>query len=298
LNAAGETIRSYTGSNGDSIKDIATGNYSVKLKNNDGCDTTIIFSIKAPPAITFSAGKTNVCAGDTVHFTSVSSTEPINTYRWNFGDGTTSNERDPQKIFAVPGSFEVMQRAVGDNGCTSNQPSIKIMVASLPHVNAGPDQTMIAGSSVVLQGASNSTTPDVLWYPSGHLSANNILQPLATPPATQLFYLSVTTEQGCTAFDTMQVRILEKISVPNAFSPNNDGINDRWEIPGLNGYTSSQVSVFNRWGQQVFHSSGYNISWDGKYNGKPLPVGTYYYMIDLKNDRAAKPFQGAVTIIR
>jgi gliding motility-associated-like protein len=92
------------------------------------------------------------------------------------------------------------------------------------------------------------------------------------------------------------VKLLKEVKVPNAFSPNNDGINDKWEIQYLESYPGCTIDVFNRYGQTVFHSTGYNKPWDGTYNGTPLPVATYYWVINPKNGRQA--ITGSVTIIR
>jgi gliding motility-associated-like protein len=86
------------------------------------------------------------------------------------------------------------------------------------------------------------------------------------------------------------------LSIPNAFTPNSDGINDTWMIKNLEYYPASTINVFNRWGQKMFSSIGYPIPWDGKYQGKLLSSGTYYYIIDAKNGRAA--ITGWVAIIR
>ncbi len=96
--------------------------------------------------------------------------------------------------------------------------------------------------------------------------------------------------------DDVFIRVFKKVIIPNAFSPNNDGINDTWKIEALETYPESNVSVFNRYGQVVYHSTGYNKPWDGKLNGIPLPVGTYYYKIDLKNNFSI--LSGWVLIIR
>ncbi len=81
----------------------------------------------------------------------------------------------------------------------------------------------------------------------------------------------------------MFVKVFQKVIVPNAFSPNADGINDTWDIKKLETYPGAEVFVYNRYGQPVFHSNGYNKPWNGTFNNQPLPVGTYYYVIDVKN---------------
>ena len=84
--------------------------------------------------------------------------------------------------------------------------------------------------------------------------------------------------------------------MPNIFTPNGDNIHDQWMIPNLADYPGATVEVFNRYGQQVYYSAGYGTPWDGKYKGKDLPAGTYYYIIQLQN--GFKPLTGSVTIIR
>jgi gliding motility-associated-like protein len=96
--------------------------------------------------------------------------------------------------------------------------------------------------------------------------------------------------------DTVAVKILQLPLIPNAFSPNGDGINDTWEIKYLNSYTDCTVEVFSRAGQLIFRSVGYSASWNGTFHGSPVPIGTYYYLINPKMGR--KPIAGSVTIVR
>ncbi|MBC7400599.1 MAG: gliding motility-associated C-terminal domain-containing protein, partial [Mucilaginibacter sp.] len=84
--------------------------------------------------------------------------------------------------------------------------------------------------------------------------------------------------------------------VPNTFTPNNDGINDTWNIKYLDTYPTAVVEVFNRYGAKVFSSNNYAIPWDGKFNGAVLPFGVYYYVIDTKSGR--KQMTGSLTIIK
>ena len=102
---------------------------------------------------------------------------------------------------------------------------------------------------------------------------------------------------GCSiATDDVLVHVKKILHAPNAFSPNGDGINDNWMIDAIGQFPNAAIKVYNRYGQLVFSSTGYNRPWDGQLSGKPLPAGTYYYTIDPKKDLAA--FNGTVTIIR
>jgi gliding motility-associated-like protein len=89
----------------------------------------------------------------------------------------------------------------------------------------------------------------------------------------------------------------QNIKIPNTFTPNGDGVNDVWNIGDLQFYPNCTVDIYTRWGRQLFQSRGYGQAWDGTYNGQPLPVGTYYYVIGL-NDGTATRLSGYVVIIR
>jgi len=89
----------------------------------------------------------------------------------------------------------------------------------------------------------------------------------------------------------------ESLIIRKAFSPNNDGINDVWNIGNINLYPSMEVTIYNRWGQSLWKSGrGYPVPWDGRSNGADLPVDSYHYVIDLHND--SRPLIGIVTIVR
>ncbi|HON18887.1 MAG TPA: gliding motility-associated C-terminal domain-containing protein, partial [Salinivirgaceae bacterium] len=103
----------------------------------------------------------------------------------------------------------------------------------------------------------------------------------------------------CYSSDTVLVRVLGQFNPPTAFSPNGDGHNDFWKLEGIDQFTSFNVQIFNRWGQQVFESNDINFRWDGtNKKGKELPVGTYYYIIQYTTDSGTKKISGPVTIVR
>lgn len=82
----------------------------------------------------------------------------------------------------------------------------------------------------------------------------------------------------------------------NAFSPNGDGHNDHWNIPGMQNYPEATVAIYNRYGHKVFESTGYKTPFNGWVNGTALPVGVYYYIIDLK--RGCGLQKGSLTLIK
>ena len=108
--------------------------------------------------------------------------------------------------------------------------------------------------------------------------------------------LVTTGEGGCVAQDEVAIKVLKPFDVPNTFTPNGDGINDTWLIPNLVKYPDCKVQIFNRYGQVVYESHGYVKPWDGLFNGKPLPFGTYYYIIDTGVGGSVS--KGYVTLIR
>jgi len=133
------------------------------------------------------------------------------------------------------------------------------------------------------------------------LSSTNTLFTKAKPTVTTPYTLRVTTDQGCTATDDILITVLPDCVKPvNVFTPNGDGINDTWQVvSGGNCTKAVEVSVFNRNGALVFHSANYNNAWDGTFNGKGLPDGTYYWVIRYTylTSRAVTA-KGNVTILR
>lgn len=113
------------------------------------------------------------------------------------------------------------------------------------------------------------------------------------------FYVTVTDANNCSVLDSAIV-LTDKntITIVNAFSPNGDGFNDVWNIKNISTFPNCVVNIYNQWGTIVFESKGYTKPWDGTYKGKQLPTDTYYYIIDLKDDDATKPFTGSVTIVK
>ncbi len=160
---------------------------------------------------------------------------------------------------------------------------------------AGPDVTIGLGESTQLNAFGG---PPYNWSPTTGLSGANVADPIASPESTTFYEVS-TTINGCNYTDTVMVEVVRRIDPPNTFTPNGDGVNDVWLIPGIVDYPGAEVNVYDRWGQRMFRDVGYREPWDGTNNGKAVPNGTYYYYIRLTQlEGRTAPYTGFISIIR
>lgn len=185
----------------------------------------------------------------------------------------------------------------GITACRINSNVLTINVHARPFVNAGPDRILIKGDSTQLLATITGEKPVYEWSPPDYLNSNTDSMPKAAPPTDMLYTLSAVSAFGCTNEDQVMVKVVNGIYVPSAFSPNNDGKNDTWEIPFLDPQFGATVTVFNRYGQVVYNCTGCTVKWDGNVNGMTQPSGTYVYMISFPNNRRPV-MKGTVTLIR
>lgn len=176
-----------------------------------------------------------------------------------------------------------------------SRPSVAtIAVLDTVYLEPMQDRMILSGQSVVLQPATNAV--QFSWSGGAGLDHYNIQNPTAAPLETTTYTLTAISDSGCSKSVDVRVVVLEELLIPNSFTPNGDGINDVWNIEGLDYYPNAHVQIFNRWGTEVFSSWGYAIPWDGQVNGSNLPAATYYYVIS--SDVLERPFTGSVTILR
>jgi gliding motility-associated-like protein len=281
-----------------------TGPFNVNLSvtSNAGCikDTTILLNTIHPQPITnFGFSKPAVCVGNAISIIDSTNSMDGFTIQWNWdlGDGTLENTRNVTHSYAIDQTYNVSLYTVNSHGCRSNLLSKPITVYPYPIVNAGPDRTMLEGGTITIQAAATGTNLQYLWTPSTFLNDPTILKPKCVEPKFDILYtLVVAAPGGCTTTDQMFVDVLKIPWIPNTFTPNNDNINDFWVIQYLDEYINNHVQVFTRAGQLVFESRGIYKPWNGTYNSKPLPVDTYYYIIEPGSGR--ENFTGYVTIIK
>lgn len=183
---------------------------------------------------------------------------------------------------------------VTDKGCrASDTSSLTIHKVT---VDAGTDIGILEGTDAQLKPMVTAANPTYVWSPSSFLTSPFILNPKSSTKNDITYKLTVKDAFGCNANDTVAVKVFKTPIIPNVFSPNKDGVNDTWFIKYLNNYARATVEVYNRYGLIVYRSIGYNTPWDGTYNGNPVPVGVYYYIIEPGNGR--QRLSGWVTLLR
>ncbi len=191
---------------------------------------------------------------------------------------------------------------IKDAFCSSLTKSITIGVKQSPAVDAGPDKIIVSGDQIKLDGSTgNNIASSIAWTPANTLTDANTLTPTAKPTITTNYTLSIVNSNGCTSTDDALVTVLPYcIKVMDAFTPNGDNINDKWLVTqGGACTTQSKVTVFNRYGSEVYSNPNYQNDWTGTYKGKTIPDGTYYYQVEFTLVGGRKLFvKGDVTILR
>lgn len=270
----------------NSINNLDTGKYFIEVQDQKSCSKLDSVIISAVNFVAISVVKdTSVCFGDTLNLTVTGG----DTYLWS--NGLTSSS-----IQVIPNQNTNLNVTAFSNLC-SDLATVNINVNSLPTF------TIDASNTVLLEGktADLNVSPSEInwtydWTPPLGLSDPTIPDPTANPSQTQVYYLKVTDENNCSSLDSIKITVTESIIFPDAITPNNDGLNDFWRIDLIEEFPQAVVEVYNRWGQLVFRSVGYSEKFNGTHNGKDLPVGTYYYVIDLGADMPK--YTGPITIMR
>jgi gliding motility-associated-like protein len=188
------------------------------------------------------------------------------------------------------------QSSAGILACRIASNNVVINVHAKPNVNAGADRVIFTGENVNLSGNVTGENPSYYWSPPDYLNDIRRIDPIASPLQNQLYTLYAVSSFGCTKEDAVLVKVVAGIFVPTAFTPNNDGNNDRWRIPFLDPLLGATVNVYNRYGQLVYHAAGITVDWDGTLNGQGQSAGIYIYYISFRNGR--RDMKGTFTLIR
>ncbi len=302
LSVSGADYYNWTGPNNftSANKDVAItqvgapngGKYFVTASSSFGCaakDSADVV-VNPSPEITVSAGL-SICEGTSTQLHATGG----GTYKWYPSTGLSGDTL--ANPFASPADTTKYLLTVTNQFTCTDTASVNINILPKARADAGQPRQLTQGQSITLNGSATGYDISYYWTPDFAIDNPHLLQPVINPLESGTYSLHVVSNAGCgTAVSDVFVTVYKKVEIPNAFSPNRDGINDTWNIIALQTYSTASVSVYGRYGQLVYHCTGYDKQWDGTFNGTALPVGTYYYIIDLKNGTPVK--SGSVTILR
>lgn len=216
-------------------------------------------------------------------------------YVWQPAERFTDNKAQKTQAI-IEGGIKIMVTGFDSLGCFDTE-SRWIQIYPRPNFRAGNDFVISYGGSVQL--APESDFP-VTWEYSPWLSCQNCNFPIATPHESTTFYAGVTSPYGCVEKDSVRVNVRGLIYVPNAFTPDGDGLNDIFKARGTD-ISSFEMEIYNRWGELVFRSDDIDRGWNGSLRGNAYycPPDVYQYRI-VATEHEGKVFElkGHVTLLR
>jgi gliding motility-associated-like protein len=268
-----------------------------------GCSNTdsVFVRVKKPFTVTVSANDT-LCVGERLQLFA----SGAENYSWSPATGLSSSTiANPIATPTTTTTYTVT--GFDSSSCFTDTRSVTVYVYNYPTINAGNDTVIIGGTSAQLFAVGS---PDIIsynWSPFATLSCTTCPNPVASPKNNTTYTVEVSNIAGCVSSDEVTVLVgclAGRIYIPNAFTPNNDGKNDRFYVIGDGVDKIKRITVFDRWGKAIYNREniqGNNPSagWDGTLNGYEQPTGMYTYITEvICGDGAVFKLQGTITLIR
>jgi gliding motility-associated-like protein len=279
--------------------------YYVTVTNQYGCvqKDSVQIVVKQPVNMIVSNNDT-LCIGEQVQLQATGNTA---SYIWTPATGL--NNATIANPIAAP-TITTNYRVIGYSGtvCKNDTAYINIAVGSVPTVNAGVDLNVAAGTNVLLQATVNQPISNYLWTPSTGLSCTNCPDPQLIANNTITYKVAVETAYGCKATDDITVFVFcskGKLFIPNAFTPNGDGVNDKFYVQGYGLAKVKRFTIFSRWGDKVFERQNVPVNdpaygWDGRIKNQLVTTSTaFVYTLELVCiDGQEFFFKGTVVLVQ
>ena len=308
IKAAGATAYKWVDANNiivSNVRDlnnVPSGNYTFTASNSFGCTQTKTYFVGQQPATVYPAYSSTVvnpCNGIANGSIAIVPNTLVKLARWTNDMDVTIGKGD-NLINLTPGTYKLYFTDV--NGCESLYNTYSI-TEDLPLVAPIANNVQVCGAGKAALTVNNP----VSGYSYRLYDAENSIVPL-NEQQTGSFTIDVKNDRrywvsqlkGACESPRKEVKVtvgISQLNIANTFTPNADGINDYWKISGMENSPNAIVQVFNRAGQMVFNSKGYSVPFNGTMNGKDLPIGAYYYIINMGTSGCSM-LSGALTIMR
>lgn len=274
-----------------------TGLYTRRQNFYFGCTTFDSFYVKIYPSTTISVTPPHpVCEGASQQL-SVSASGG-GTYKWYPSTGL-SNDAISNPVARPLDTTEYKVVVTNSFGCKDSA-FLTINVYRNLEIDAGIDKVILAGDTATLDATIKGTAVEYLWSPATAISDVHAIRPHVFPAEATEYTLSATSTVGCgSGADKVLIKVYKEVKVPNAFTPNGDGNNDKFRILPLDNYQLVRMGVYNRWGKLLFTTTDKYSGWDGTHNGIMQPPGVYVYHLELVSDQGKRLVsQGTVMLLR
>jgi gliding motility-associated-like protein len=309
---AGSNSTSFTSSllaDGDKVQCKVTTDPLFTCANTpNATSNSIAMTVKnrPNPSVTITTANNDVCKGTYILFTaSAQEAGTLPSYQWILNGTPVNNTNSP--VFTsntLSNGDQVSCRVVPQGDVCSTTPvssnTIIAVINDLPIVRVSPaDTTINVGNRVFLRSEVTGNITSYQWSPEDKLEAPVSLRPSTIGLMDNIVYsLTVENDKGCRADSKAIIRVIKQLFMPNAFTPNGDGVNDVFRIPPRTSFSLKEFSVFDRWGNRVFSTQNINEGWDGTLKGVWLNEGIYVYVIKGSNDKGEVVLKGQVALIR
>lgn len=262
-----------------------TTTYSLLVKDESGCMNTakVTLTVVQKEKITVT-GDTAICSGSSIQLHA----KGADNYEWINTTTGLSNTAISNPVARPPSDITYTVKGGDNYNCFTDIATVKIRVLALPSVSIASLPELLLGTPVQLTSTSSADVVKWLWSPADYLNCSNCASPVSTPLALMNYQLTVTNNDGCKASANILLKLqcqADKVFIPNAFTPNSDGLNDRFNIKGIS--IVKHLIIYGRWGNTVYERSNFNAAvasagWDGNYKGQPMPAGTYVYLAEME----------------
>ncbi len=286
------------------LENLAAGTYRATATDAVGCSQVANATLSQPDTLELTVDFENPgCDGVSTGTARVlTTTGGVTPYVYDLSGQGFTTQTDFGQL--QPGNYVLTARDA--NGCTVTQ-SATLVAPLIPNIELGPDLTVNLGESIPLELLFNVPLDTFIWRHSPGLSCYDCPEPEAEPYFTTTYLLTVAAPGGCTDADSVTVRVNANrhVYVPNTFSPNDDGENDRFTVySGPEVRQVGSLQVFSRWGELVFRREDFPANddqsgWDGTFRGKTLPPGVFTWVARVEFlDQVVASYSGTVTIVR